>query len=164
MNHLDHVGISGQIYFCSCLYCSGNLKDMTNLWEKEFLERFRKERSAQHPLRSAPNSCVRHRVERVNLAHRQIFHLKVSRKHLIIPKPVGTHRVHTAICAWQIQMDQAVGLRQKHIQALQTQKVQVSLSAAYMWSKVSLVSRWLVLSDRGILSRQDSWVFAQVQV
>lgn len=36
---------------------------MTNLWEKEFLERFRIERSAQHPLRRAPNSCMRHRVE-----------------------------------------------------------------------------------------------------
>lgn len=48
------------------LYCLRNVKHMTNLWEKEFLERFRKERSAQHPLRRAPNSCVRHRLETVN--------------------------------------------------------------------------------------------------
>lgn len=39
---------------------------MTNLWEKEFLERLRKERSAQHPRRRAPNSCMRNRVETVN--------------------------------------------------------------------------------------------------
>lgn len=59
--------MSSQIWIWSCVYCFGNLKDMTNLWEKEFLERFRKERSAQHPLRRAPNSCMTHRVETVNL-------------------------------------------------------------------------------------------------
>lgn len=32
---------------------------------------------------------------------------------------IDTHRVHGAICAGQIQMDQAVGLRQEQIQVLQ---------------------------------------------
>lgn len=50
------------------LYDKAIRKDVTNLWEKEFLERFRKERSAQHPLRRAPNSCVTHRAETVSTA------------------------------------------------------------------------------------------------
>lgn len=106
-----------QIWIWSSFYCSGNLKHVTNLWEKVFLERFRKERSAQQPLRRAPNSCIRHRVEKVNLdweAHRE---KRISLNTWSQPI-VHTHRVNRAICPWQIQVNQAVGLRQEEMQVL----------------------------------------------
>lgn len=63
-------------------------------------------------------------------------------------------------------MDQAVGLRQKEIQVLQIKR-EIILgwkSCIETEQRVFFVSRWVVFSDRGVLPRENSGVFAQVQV
>lgn len=67
-------------------------------------------------------------------------------------------------------MDQAVGLRQEEIQVLEREskkKRDIILSWEMQCKNGALcvvVSRWVVLSDRGILPREDAGVLAQVQV
>lgn len=133
-----------------------DLKDMTNLWEKEFLERLRKERSAQHPLSRAPNSCMKHRQDTVNLGWRR----RRERKY-----PSCTHWVNWAVCAWQIQVDQAVGLRQEEVQVLKTKRrVILGWESGRRENGAACVFCFQMLSDRGVLSREDPRVLAQVQV
>lgn len=65
-------------------------------------------------------------------------------------------------------MDQAVGLRQEEIQVLETESEKKSHVEQEKWrmnrAVCVFVSRWVALSDRGILPREDPGVLAQVQV
>lgn len=153
----------------------GNLKDVTNLWEKEFLERFRKERSAQHPLRRAPNSCMRHRVEKeliwAELLYRQkcIFLLNVAQSSSVVQTLTeSTEQSVPDRSKWtrQLGWDKK---RYKFWKQKRRKGRHIKLEiVVYKWSRVffffGFVSRWVVLSDRGILPREDPGVLAQVQV
>lgn len=141
---------------------------MTNLWEKEFLERFRKERSAQHPLRRAPNSCMRHRVETVNLGWEKCIsflalHINIRScpdiKYLLSPQSNLCLTDPNGPGSWaETRTDTSAGNRKR-------EKRYKDRKVGYKWSSVCfLFSGWVVLSDRGVLPREDPGVLAQVQV